>query len=474
MSTVGTGCGMVAKSMSGAPWTALLLLAACDESVVLGQAPDLSRLVSVEVVATAQGACDAAPEPTVRFAIVDQDRRSLGPGMELATHTQHLVLTAGGTFGASDLSVVDNRSVLYPTPAVLCATDDDCALAGFDGASCRVLLEGRSECGFDAALSVDAGVPLVWTGPDIAADTLPPIDTLVLVPHGSLQVGVLPSGQVDPTFSTDPARDLVAAASLLVRRLATDIREGPDRMAIGVYPGDDGAPFVVDAGGLSWFDAESLSGLSEAQSELFASAARPVALPADPQSALLAALSDPGWRADAGRRHVVLMVDAPEAQETRFDVDLIERALAEAGAALHVVQLDHEVACPTSGRHAVGPCTPCEVSECEPPLLVARSGISAELSELACVSGGSFSYADSPEELVAFATPIARAVAGHWIAALSLEPDVDVPAGTYAASFELEVALLDEVATQRFELEHRGLVADARQLVWIGAPSTPR
>ncbi len=349
-------------------------LAACDTTAFVS--PKNRDLTSIESTGLVGETCtygEGLREETyrLRFTARDTDRSLIVPGDRLVGFTVEL----GESFRVSDISVLGEAGTIYPAPDIECASDADCDAAGLNGFTCGRLdrtTAGDSSsptvCGRDMTVTVRDNTPLDYI-PALPEDDNGNRDIIVMAANGASLLGVLPSGRVDPPYSTDPENQRTSAIGQFIRRLGADAELAPGiEVCVATFGDSTASVSFLDQGtpGGCFRAVDSSSSLSGLTTDLNGALQRPDPVEMNYWAALQAAID---YAATYGRasadQHVVLFLDTDMTDEDIRDEASVlgqtfERTLQEAQAAgvtVHVVQLDNEPDCPPVAQNI---CSPCE------------------------------------------------------------------------------------------------------------------
>lgn len=347
-------------------------LAACDTTAFVSpQNRDLTSIESTGLVGETCTYGDGLREETyrLRFTARDTDRSLIVPGDRLVGFTVEL----GESFTVNDVSVIGEAGTIYPAPDIGCASDADCVAAGLNGFTCERLdrtTAGDSSsptvCGRPMTVTVRNNTPLEYI-PALPEDDDGRRDIIVMAANGASLLGVLPSGRVDPTYSTDRENQRTSAITQFVRRLGADedVASGIEVCVATFGESTTSVTFLEDVPGGCFRAVDSSGSLSTLTTGLNEALQRPQPVALNYWAALQAAVDYASQNGrDNADQHVVLFLDTDMTDDDiRAEAAVLgqtfERTLQEAEAAgvtVHIVQLDNEPDCPPVAQNICSPC----------------------------------------------------------------------------------------------------------------------
>jgi len=446
----------------------MLTAAACDTTAFVSpQIRELSNVQSTGVLVSDDGptACNldvTQPNYRLRFTARDTDSAVIEPGSSLAGFEVIL----GDTFSTQDVEIVNNTGVLYPAPDVTCASDAQCQEQGLPASfTCQRLDERDGECGADGIpcvcgqsinVSLTEQDGLTYIPVEDPRDDDADRSVVALMFTGSTVLGQSYEnpGGVNQVFRTDPQDQRLRGFETMLRRLAIPTSPYYKRInfCLATYrnTGASVSPVFPETG------AESCFTQLDADDGGFSTLLRLYRERAD--------FGEPGalnWVAalnevidlfegddslgDDDERHVVLFVDGDltndnviaENAAQGLGADQVAQRIADAGIHLHVIQLDNPPARdidaanqPTSFWEPWGPIT--------------------ELAQMACETGGTFTYVETPEALAEAFENVGIGLPASYEASINISDFGSVPSGHYNVSFVMQVRLDAKTVSYRF------------------------
>ncbi|TVR03096.1 MAG: hypothetical protein EA398_06160 [Deltaproteobacteria bacterium] len=456
-----------------------LLFAACDTTAFI--APVNRPLTNVDTSgAVTDQACDAQRSDNVvrlRYVPLDPRRNVFVDGDRVGQGDQRETIVLGENFNWESLRFANAR--LFVSPDVNCASDADCAAAGFDGMRCLPVNPGEPAPGVPLACGIQAeasdGLPFAQVVPEFDgvedADAQPQVIlfgifngstvhgfdpgssaggvVLEAVPDRSryrvqmIQEGVralLASGGADPPDANTPEPQL---RNTYVRRSRICLASfrGEEFTQPNYFPNVDDCFFEFTD---STTSSASIRRFSQERYEPFNTllttperggrnvwySARQMLDRVDRELQAVTNAIPSGAGIAAPQGHLVIFVDGPPDPQDAFQnpetaASVTVRA-QELGVQIHVLHLDRPFAFgqPGAGRPYTGPVD--------------------EYANIACATGGSYSYTREPQSLNSQFIGVSRTMARAFISDLDLQTLLErqaVPPGRYTLAGQLSVTI---------------------------------
>lgn len=427
-------------------------LLGCDPTAFIS--PNIRELTSVQSMGLIGQECsdtNAETDFVLRFTGRDTQNEAVEPGADLAGFTVRL----NDTFRASDVVVVGNTAILYPTPDVLCESDAECDAAGLNDNNTGVRfqcvqLDGRTDdarevpkvCGKQIGLETNSQSELGYA-PVLPSDDSDERALIVLLSGSNNMSGNNPAtGSFVEGLFPDPDDSRIAGLILLLNLLATTENSrffDTIRAEVAVFRaqasfsaeirGDQGCDFfTVNGNNFNNFITDRDEGVA-----LWVSRQETARGNGNHYAALEDAINCLADQPDDKLRDIVLLTDGTVANDLAADADALGQGLEraaqaalDAGVRVHIVHLDSN----TVGRIALGGQT--------------------DLAQLACLTRGSFRYVQRGTDLQPVFRALAAGVPASYEVGLRASGVSPLRDGVYTMAFTTQISVDNQTETLTF------------------------
>lgn len=354
---------------------------------------------------------------TVRFTPLDEQGLIIKPNERIGDGTL-LIEGVGANFDSDDIEF-STQSVLYPSPDQECVGDGDCT-APFSCEPVNPFNPGnsRTACGIPIVIETFQGSVDFDAGRDTKS-------ILLMMDYSQSLEGVAEDGSFDATRSTDPQNKRISSAQAFILGFRRTAVAEDSRMCVLSFGGEGRAAVSFWPDPSSCLSSSYENALTQvSRMTVGETGASPI------WSAILVGIEDLLSNA-GGDRKIVLFTDGLDDGSLTDTFDTALNSAIANEVEIHVIQLDNP---PLDGdeRPYIGP--------------------EDQFAELACQTGGSFQYAQAPEDLRSLFTALATDVAGRYEANLQIgQLGVDtVGPGRYRVATALTANLLGERRSFQF------------------------
>ena len=410
---------------------AFLVFSGCVLQVLLFVGCDTVAEISIDTrnfttidstgVVNALDCQDTDVNVVVRFTMLDEKGVLISPNERVGDGILHIE-GVEQNFDSEDIEF-SNQSVLYPSPDQECVGNDDCdapftceAINPFNPTSSRRI------CGIPIAIETFQESVQFDDGSDRK-------NIAIVMDYSQTLEGMKPDGSYDASRSTDPQNKRISAAQAFILRFRSSAFAEDSRMCVVSFGGEGRAAVFFRPDPTSCMSGNFDQALAQvSQMTVGENGVSPI------WSALLETIEQQFVSA-SGNKIIVLFTDGLDDGSL---TDTFEDALAAAvdnNVTVHVVQLDNP---PPEDEAGTGP----------RPYI----GPEDQLARLACDTGGSFQYAQAPEDLRPLFSALATSVSARYEASLQIGQltAADIVPGRYRVATAFTINLLGERRSFQF------------------------
>ena len=355
----------------------------------------------------------------VRFTLSDEKGVLIAPNERVGDGILHID-GIEQNFSSEDIDF-SNQSVLYPSPDQECAGDGDCtapftceAVNPFNPSS------SRQVCGIPIVIETFQESVQFDDGSDRK-------NIAIVMDYSQTLEGVAIDGSFDASRSTDPQNKRISAAQAFILGFRRSDFAEDSRLCVVRFGGEGRAAVNFRPDPSSCLSGNYEQALTQvSQMTVGEVGASPI------WSALLETI-DQQLAGASGNKIIVLFTDGLDDGSLTDTFDDALNAALDANVTVHVVQLDN----------------PPPNADGEPKPYI---GPEDQLSRLACATGGSFQYAQAPEDLRPLFSALSTNVAARYEASLQIGQlsVADMEPGRYRVATAVTINVLGERRSFQF------------------------
>ena len=357
----------------------------------------------------------------VHFTMADEKGVLISPNERVGNGILHI--TGQELNFHSDHVEFSNQSVLYPSPDQECGGNDDCtapftceAINPFNEASSRRI------CGIPIVIETFQEEVRFDDGSDAKR-------IAVVMDYSQTLEGLNPDGSYNATRSTDPQNKRISAAQAFILGFRRSHFAESSRMCVVSFGGEGRAAVNFRPDPSSCMSVNFDQALTQVSQMTVGEVGKsPI------WSAVLETI-DQQLAGASGDKIMVLFTDGLDDGSL---TDTFEDALAAAvdnNVTVHIVQLDNP---PPEDEEGTGP----------KPYI----GPEDQFARLACETGGSFQYAQAPEDLRPLFSALATSVSARYEASLQVGQlsSTEIEPGRYRIATAMDITVLGERRSFQF------------------------